>query len=164
MLVSLCCFFSSKVYSQLHETKPDSIPSAKNIKLAATGLAVGYTGVLIGLSNTWYEQSEKTSFHFFNDNREWNQLDKAGHFWGAFHESRMGIAALRAARVPEKKAIIYGSLLGFVLQSPIELLDGYAADYGASVGDLGANAAGSLAVLVQQMAWGELKFMPKFSF
>jgi hypothetical protein len=149
---------------QVPEIQPDSLTSKKKIKLAAAGLAVGYTGLLIGLSNTWYEQSEKTGFHFFNDNREWKQLDKVGHFWGAFHESRLGIEALRAAKVPEKKAIIYGSLLGFVLQSPIELLDGFAADYGASAGDLGANAAGSVAVLAQQLAWGEIRLMPKFSF
>ncbi|WP_223816062.1 DUF2279 domain-containing protein [Adhaeribacter rhizoryzae] len=142
----------------------DKLKPAKGLKLAAAGLAIGYTGMLVGLSQTWYDKSEKTKFHFFNDNPEWQQLDKVGHFWGAFHESRLGIDALRAARVPEQKAIIYGSLLGFALQSPIELLDGYAAEYGASVGDLGANAAGSLAVLVQQLAWGELKIMPKFSF
>ncbi|WP_246150991.1 DUF2279 domain-containing protein [Adhaeribacter aerolatus] len=160
----MCPIGSLQVSAQPATAAPDSIAPAKHIKLAAVGLAIGYTGMLVGLSQTWYEQSEKTSFHFFNDNPEWLQLDKAGHFWGAFHESRLGIEALRAARVPEQKAIIYGSLLGFALQSPIELLDGYAADYGASVGDLSANAAGSLAVLVQQLAWGELKILPKFSF
>ncbi|MDB5262045.1 MAG: hypothetical protein JWQ14_1326 [Adhaeribacter sp.] len=163
-LIGIFYFFTCQVVAQVPETKADSLLPAKNIKLVVAGLAVGYTGLLFGLSNTWYEQSEKTSFHFFNDNREWKQLDKAGHFWGAFHESRLGIEALRAARVPEKKAIIYGSLLGFALQSPIEWLDGYAADYGASTGDLGANALGSLAVLAQQLAWGELKITPKFSF
>ena len=151
-------------YGQTPVLPPDSLQSNKKLKLAAAGLTLGYTGAMIALSNTWYKESDRTKFHFFNDNHEWKQLDKAGHFWGSFHESRLGVDALKAAQVPTKKAIIYGSLLGFILQSPIELLDGYATDYGASVGDLGANAAGSLAVMAQQLTWGELRFRPKYSF
>lgn len=142
----------------------DSLAARHHLKLAAAGLAVGYTGMLLVLSKTWYGQSTKTNFHFFNDNREWKQLDKVGHLWGAFHGGRLGIAALRAAQIPEKKAIIYGGLLGFVLQSPIEWLDGYATDYGASAGDLGANAGGTLLLIAQQLVWGQVKIMPKFSY
>jgi hypothetical protein len=120
--------------------------------------------MLLVLSQTWYKQADKTSFHFFNDNREWKQVDKVGHLWTSFHQSRLGVDACRALHLPEKKAIIYGGLLGFVLQSPIELLDGYMADYGASAGDLGANALGSLAVISQELVWGQLRIMPKYSF
>jgi hypothetical protein len=142
----------------------DSLPDTKRLTLAAAGLGLGYTTGLVILSKTWYSQSARTRFHFFNDNREWQQLDKAGHFWGAFHEGRLGIDALRAARLPERQAIWYGGLLGFVLQSPIEWLDGYAADYGASAGDLGANALGALALISQELAWGQVRLQPKFSF
>ncbi|QMU31571.1 DUF2279 domain-containing protein [Adhaeribacter radiodurans] len=106
----------------------------------------------------------RTHFHFFNDNKEWQQVDKIGHFWSAFHESQFAISALKWANVPEKKAIIWGSLTGILLQTPIEILDGYAVDYGASVGDLIANAAGSAAVLGQYLAWSEVRVQPKFSF
>lgn len=169
LLVLINLSFPISLYSQAPSAPTDSLISPKiitqqQLKIAAGGLALGYTGLLIALSQTWYAQSDQTSFHFFNDNREWKQLDKIGHFGGAFHEGRLGIAALRAAQVPEKKAIIYGSLLGFILQSPIELLDGYAADYGASAGDLGANALGSLALMAQNLVWQEVKIMPKFSF
>lgn len=163
--ICFCFILPKQVLSQdITVAKTDTLLPSRNLKLTAAGLAVGYTGLLFGLSQTWYAQSGKTSFHFFNDNREWNQLDKIGHFWGAFHESRLGINMLLAAHVPKKKAVFYGSLLGFVLQTPIELLDGYATDYGASVGDIGANALGSLVVLTQELAWGELKLIPKFSF
>jgi hypothetical protein len=142
----------------------DSLPHTTRLPLLAAGLGLGYTTALVVLSKTWYGQSPKTSFHFFNDNAQWKQLDKAGHFYGAFQEGRLGIDALRAAGVAEKKAIWYGGALGFVLQSPIEWLDGYAADYGASAGDLGANALGALALISQELAWGEARFRPKFSF
>jgi hypothetical protein len=143
---------------------PDTLPDTKRLTQAAAGMALGYTAGLYVLSKTWYSESAKTRFHFFNDNAEWRQLDKAGHFWGAFHEGRLGIDALRAARVPEKKAVWYGGLLGFVLQSPIEWLDGYAGDYGASGGDLAANALGALALISQELTWGEVRIRPEYSF
>jgi hypothetical protein len=150
--------------AQSRPAATDTLPHPRMLPLAAAGLGLGYASGLFVLSKTWYGESAKTSFHFFNDNREWKQLDKAGHFWGAYHEGRLGMEALRAAGVPNKKAIWYGGLLGFVLQSPIEWLDGYAADYGASAGDLGANALGAAALIAQQLAWGESRLQPKFSF
>ncbi|QHL89330.1 DUF2279 domain-containing protein [Nibribacter ruber] len=128
------------------------------------GGAAVYTGSMIALGETWYQENARTSFHWFNDAREWKQIDKAGHFWGAVHESRLGIEALKRAGLPEKKAIWYGGMLGIVLQSPIEYLDGRSLDYGASASDLAANAAGSFAVIGQQLAWGETRILPKFSF
>jgi hypothetical protein len=145
---------------------PDTIPEpdTRKLALAATGLGLTYSTGLYYLSKTWYSEPAKSGFHFFNDNRQWKQMDKAGHFWGAFHEGRLGIDALKAARIPEKKAIWYGGLLGFVLQAPVEWLDGYAAGYGASAGDLGANALGALALISQELAWGEVRIRPAFSF
>ena len=120
--------------------------------------------MLVSLNSAWYKDQERTDFHFFNDNRQWKQVDKVGHFWGAFHQSRAGIDLLRWAGVPEKKAVIYGGLLGVALQTPIEIFDGYQSDYGASVGDLVANTVGSAAVVAQELAWREVRIMPKYSF
>ena len=90
-------FFSSLVYSQ--ETfKPnstfnkldnfkDSAPAysiypynKKRIRLATTANIVGYGGTLIGLNAIWYAKYPRSGFHFFNDNAEWLQMDKAGIF------------------------------------------------------------------------------------
>jgi len=161
-----CWFFSIRpVNGQEKKAVWDSTTTNKKaIIWGVSGLGVAYGTSLYILNQTWYEQSNKTSFHFFNDIREWQQLDKAGHTWGSFHESRLGVDALRSAGVSSKKAIIYGGLLGFVLQSPIEWLDGYAPDYGASISDLGANALGSVAVITQELVWGQLRLQPKYSF
>lgn len=126
--------------------------------------AVGYTSLLISLNQAWYTEEERTDFHWFNDNKQWKQVDKVGHFWGALHQSRAGIDMLRWAGVPEKKAVILGGLTGILLQTPIEVFDGYQADYGASVGDLVANTVGSAAVVAQELAWQEVRIMPKYSF
>ena len=47
---------------------------------------------------------------------------------------------------------------------PIEIFDGYSEAYGASAGDLIANATGSLFFLAQQKVWGEQRLIPRFSF
>lgn len=51
-----------------------------------------------------------------------------------------------------------------MLQTPIEIFDGYQPKYGASVSDMIANTAGAAAVVAQQVAWHEIRIMPKFSF
>jgi hypothetical protein len=129
-----------------------------------TTIGVAYTSAWIGLNELWYKNYPHSSFHFFNDNAEWNQMDKFGHAMTAFQESRLSVDVLKWSGVPEKKAIIYGSLTGFILQSPIEIFDGYSAQYGASVGDLAANATGSALVLGQYLLWNDLRIQMKYSF
>jgi hypothetical protein len=128
------------------------------------GVNVSYIGSLIYLNEVWYKDQPRTHFHFFDDNAEWLQIDKVGHFSTSFHESVFAIEALKWCGVKRKKAIIYGSLAGLIYQTPIEILDGYSSAYGASIGDEIANATGSLLVLGQYLLWDEIRFQPKFSF
>jgi hypothetical protein len=128
------------------------------------GVGVAYGATCIGLNELWYKDYPRSSFHFFNDNHEWLQVDKFGHAMTAFQESRLGVDLLRWSGVPEKKAVIYGSLTGFILQTPIEVFDGFSTEYGASAGDLAANATGSLLVMSQYLLWKELRIHMKYSF
>jgi VanZ family protein len=166
LLFWLCCLLALQPLQGIAQA-PDTVAapvSKQRLWLLGTGFTVGYTAMLVSLNNAWYQDQEQTSFHFFDDNSQWKQMDKAGHFWGAFHQSRAGIDLLRWAGVPDKKAIWYGGLLGIVMQTPIEVFDGYQADYGASVGDAIANTVGSAAVIAQELAWREVRMMPKYSF
>ncbi|WP_242434556.1 YfiM family protein [Hymenobacter amundsenii] len=146
---------------------PDSLPARVDINrrlpLLAGGLVVSYSSLIYLLSKGWYT-GEKSRFHWFNDLPEWEQLDKAGHFWGAFHESRGAVDMLRWAGVPDRRAIWYGGFVGFLLQTPIELFDGRDPAYGASATDLTANFLGSAGLIGQQLAWNEVRIMPKLSF
>jgi hypothetical protein len=130
----------------------------------AAGVNLAYTGCLIYLHEVWYKNQPGTHFHFFDDNAEWLQMDKAGHLATSFHESVFAIEALQWSGLKKKKAIIWGSLAGLVYQSPIEIFDGYSSAYGASLGDEIANAGGSMLVLGQYLLWDEIRFQPKFSF
>jgi uncharacterized protein YfiM (DUF2279 family) len=112
----------------------------------------------------WYEGSERQSFRFFNDNAEWKQLDKAGHFYASWQISDLASRALRSSHLAPRKADLIGALSGWLLTMPIEILDGYSDGYGASAGDLVADAAGPAFFLAQKFAWDEVRIYPKFSF
>jgi len=126
--------------------------------------AVGYGAAIYGLSELWYKASGFTSFRFFNDNAQWNQMDKAGHFFATYHFSRLGDNVLKWSGVEEKKAALWGSILGTAILIPIEILDGFSPDYGFSYGDMIANIAGSGFYLGQDLLWNEQRITPKFSF
>jgi uncharacterized protein YfiM (DUF2279 family) len=147
-------------------TRTDTTRTVNKKRL--TGLVVGSTvayGVAIyGLNELWYSHNPHQSFAFFNDNAEWKQVDKVGHFYSTFYISYAYDHALRWTGVKDRKAALIGSLVGFGVMFPIEVMDGYSAAYGASVGDLAANAAGAAFYLGQTLLWNELRIYPKFSF
>lgn len=135
--------------------------SARNIAIAS---GVLYGAALYGLNKTWYEEFPRAEFHFFNDNTEWKQLDKAGHFYSAFHISQASIHLFQQAGMTKNKAHLWGGMMGFLILTPIEILDGFSEEYGASWGDLIANAVGSGTAMAQYMIWNEARIKPKFSF
>ncbi|MBN8696866.1 MAG: DUF2279 domain-containing protein [Bacteroidetes bacterium] len=126
--------------------------------------AVLYAGSLVGLNELWYKNYPRSSFHFFDDNREWLQMDKVGHATTSYYIGKVGIGMLKWCGVNRKKAIWYGGMLGSLYQSTIEILDGYSAEWGFSIGDFAANTAGSLLVVGQELAWDEQRITLKFSF
>lgn len=144
---------------------PDTTQINKK-RLIPTLAVVGgsYAVAMVGLNFLWYANSPRSSFHFFDDNSEWQQVDKCGHFMTAFHESRLGVDLMKWSGLPRKKAIIYGSLAGFIFQTPIEVFDGFSSEYGASLGDESANILGSAGVLTQYLLWNEIRIQPKISF
>jgi hypothetical protein len=131
--------------------------------LAISG-TVAYGATLAGLSHLWYSDTKSQPFKFFNDNTEWKQVDKIGHLFTSFYVSYGTSRALQWCDVPKKKSDLVGSLVGFGIMLPIEILDGFSDAYGASTGDLLANAAGSAFYLGQSVLWNEVRIYPKFSF
>ena len=136
----------------------------KRLNTLVIGAGVAYTGSMIVLNEVWYSQSPRQSFHFFNDAQEWKQVDKAGHFYSTFQLSSLGSQGLQWSNVPRRKADRIGAVTGFLINSSIEIFDGFSADYGASATDLIANACGAGFYLGQQLGWREIRIYPKFSF
>jgi uncharacterized protein YfiM (DUF2279 family) len=140
--------------------------SLNNKRLAAViaSETVVYTGTMIGLSQLWYKDVPTTSFHTFNDNREWLQMDKIGHTVTSYYVGMAGYEVLKWSGVSDKKATWYGGTLGLFLLTSVEVLDGYSADWGFSTGDMLANVSGSGLFIAQQLAWKEQRVLLKYSF
>ena len=134
------------------------------IRLATIANVTGYSAILAGLSTAWYSNYKQTSFHTFNDNREWMQIDKVGHTYGAYIESRTSMELWRWTGIERKKRIWYGGLSGVAYQTIIETLDGFSAGWGWSWGDIGSNILGSGTMIAQELAWDDQRIKLKFSY
>ena len=133
----------------------------RNVIIGASG---GTALTYLGLAQTWYSDYPRTDFHFKNDNAQWLQMDKAGHVFATYQMSRFGSDLLRWTGLPQEKSIWYGTAFGFAFVSAIEILDGYSAQWGASWGDIAANAGGAALFVGQEALWKEQRIIPKFSF
>jgi uncharacterized protein YfiM (DUF2279 family) len=122
------------------------------------------TASIIGLNQLWYKDYPKSNFHFINDNQEWLQMDKMGHVFSSYHLGNASKNALQWSGVGQRQQLIYGATFGFVFLSAVEVLDGYSAQWGASFGDILANATGTSLLISQELLWHEQRIVPKFSF
>ena len=147
-------------YSQ--QVKNDS--SKTRLKRLIIISSATYTTTLIGLNHLWYSKFPREGFHFFNDKNEWKQVDKVGHFYTAYHLSKLSAQTLGSTGLSQQKSDFWGSIVGVSMMLPIEVFDGFSSEYGASVSDLIANALGSGFYLGQQIIWNENRIHPKFSF
>ncbi|MEO7924917.1 MAG: DUF2279 domain-containing protein [Chitinophagaceae bacterium] len=136
----------------------------KRTWMVAGANVVGYGSTMIALSSAWYSQYEKSRFHVFNDYPEWKQVDKVGHIYSAYIESRGSMEMWRWAGLGRKKRIWIGGMSGAVYQTAIEVLDGFSSGWGWSWADFGANILGSSTLVAQELAWNEQRIKLKFSF
>nr|WP_317172556.1 DUF2279 domain-containing protein [Flavobacterium muglaense] len=122
------------------------------------------SGALMGLNQLWYADYPRSNFHFINDNSEWLQMDKVGHFYSSYQMGRFGSELLAWSGASKKKQLCYGAGLGFAFLTAVEVLDGYSSQWGASSGDIIANASGTALYVSQELLWNEQRIIPKFSF
>jgi hypothetical protein len=135
----------------------------KKVPFIAAANGIAYGGTMIALYATWYKNYPQSNFHFFNDNKEWLQVDKAGHTWSAYTEGRACIAMWEWAGLPRKKSIWIGGLSGLGYQTIIEVLDGFSSEWGFSWGDYVGNVTGSALLIGQELGWKEQRLQLKFS-
>lgn len=123
-----------------------------------------YAGTMSYLNFIWYKDTKRVPFEFYADGKGYLQVDKFGHAYGAYLESYIGYRAMRWSGASKKKALLYGGTLGFLLQSPIEIVDGFYEGWGFSWTDMAANAVGSSLVIGQELLFDEQIVKYKFSF
>lgn len=146
----------------LREDSTSNYRKNVSLVLGTEGALVG--GIMTSLYKSWYSGSETGGFHFYNDNREWLQMDKAGHANACYNMGNLGYEALRLAGWDEKHSIIYGGTLGLAVMSVVEIFDGLSADWGFSWGDMSANLLGTGLFMAQQALWHEQRIALKYSY
>jgi uncharacterized protein YfiM (DUF2279 family) len=159
-IIIILCICNLNLYSK------DTIQTKINKNfykfLAAEGLVL--TGAITYLKYEWYHDKKRVPFHFYNDFKGWNQVDKFGHFYASYLESNIGYSLLKKFRFSEKKSLYFGGFQGLVLETPIEFFDAYYQGWGFSLSDMAANAFGSLFFIMQQKFFGQQLIKPKLSF
>lgn len=160
LLLAVCIFLSSNAQAQTDTLKRTQ--KRLNTLLVVEGGI--YAGTVIGLNQIWYKDFEREHFHFFNDDKEWLQMDKVGHAFSAYYLGLVGMEAYKWAGVNKTKQIWLGGSLGFVFLSSIELLDGFSSGWGFSPGDMIANTSGYLLAASQQQLFNKQIAQLKLSF
>lgn len=132
------------------------------ITLATEGALI--TGIMGSLYSSWYSGSETGGFHFYNDNKEWLQMDKAGHANSCYNLANIGYEALTMTGLDERRSILYGGPLGLTVMTLVEVFDGMSASWGFSWGDMTANLVGTGLFMGQQALWHEQRIALKYSY
>jgi len=106
------------------------------------------TGLAL-LNTIKYEYSAPISFQWKNDNKDWLQVDKVGQFWATYRLSQISSTFYNWAGLEKNNAAKIGSIIGFATITSLEVFDGKRSNWGASAGDIGANALAASLVFLQ---------------
>lgn len=162
--------FHSTITAQTENPPPlrDFLTTSEEFNKGRLGLVLGtegvlYTGAVLALYQYWYKDYPTEPFHFFNDNAEWLQQDKAGHFYTAFFETNLTTGLYRWTGMEDRKAYWAGFATASALQLTIEMFDGFSEKWGFSPGDFAANTAGAALATGQYFLWDEQRIRVKFS-
>jgi len=149
-------------YNSVSQT--DSVTHRKLKKSILIGSSVALTaGSLAYLNIAWYQQYSTGSFHFFNDNDEWLQMDKAGHVYTTYQTGRLMMNAFDWAGYSRKQKLAAGTI-GFAYMTAIECMDGFSKGWGFSWGDETANLLGTSVAISQEALWNEQRIQIKYSY
>jgi hypothetical protein len=157
--LSLCLSLSAQQFFKASTTYNPGRVNGVVITEAAIGTAVTF-----GLQYLWYKKFPHSSFHFFNDNSEWLNVDKVGHATTAYNIAAIQNDLLRWGGVRSGTAALIGSLTGLAFMTMIEVMDGHSSKWGFSKGDMLANIAGCVLFEGQQLLWHEQRISLKYSY
>jgi hypothetical protein len=139
----------------------DSV-NRKRLLALEIGAGAAYVGTMLMLNEFWYKDYPRSSFHFFNDNNGWLGMDKAGHIYTSYGLGKWSMETLRWTGMSRKKAAWRAGWSGTFFLTTIEILDGFSSEWGFSLGDMGANLAGSALFVGQEAGWGEQRILVKY--
>ncbi|MFZ7116185.1 MAG: DUF2279 domain-containing protein [Bacteroidota bacterium] len=155
---------SSYARNKLSFFEKSPVPDTCRIRLLNYSTAALYPLSMTWLYTQWYRDYPQSSFHFFNDNSEWMQMDKYAHFFDAYSIAKPLTHMYQWAGYDNKRSTLYGCGIAFLFQTTVEVFDGFSSEWGFSAGDLACNTGGVLLFGAQQLGWKEQRIILKYSF
>ncbi|MGB0892050.1 MAG: DUF2279 domain-containing protein, partial [Flavobacteriaceae bacterium] len=163
IFILLLCASTTNAQNSSFWKKSDTLNTKRRNTVAITESVLA-GGTLLALNQLWYADHPRSSFHFINDNSDWKQMDKMGHIMTSYYVGKVGMEVLDWSGVSKKNQLIYGATLGFSFLTTVEILDGFSKNWGASWGDVLANASGTGLLIGQELLWQEQRITMKYSF
>jgi len=159
------CFISIQYHSTAQIQKNETTKTnPKRFLIANTTLGALSVGSLVGLHQLWYSKETQESFHFFDDSKNWMQMDKLGHTMSAYKLTKTLSDVYEWSGLSPQKSRLLSATIATGYMSAIEIMDGFSSDWGFSMSDMGANLIGSGLFLFQEKYFSKQIFQPNFSF
>ena len=131
----------------------------------STSFVIGAsTTSFLGLNSLWYKDYPRSNFHFFNDAKEWMQMDKCGHAFTSYQLGRNFYNTLQSSDSNRNRNIFLGGASGLIYLTSIEILDGKSAQWGFSKSDMIANTFGYFLFASQEYFLQQQFISLKFSY
>jgi hypothetical protein len=161
----LLFLFSSNVSAFENDTLALNFSQQKKHNAIISSFAiVGSTASFIGLNTLWYKDYPRSNFHFFNDRKEWMQMDKCGHAFTSYQIGRNFYNTLHTSASNRNRNIFLGGASGLIYLTSIEILDGKCAQWGFSKSDMIANTFGYFLFASQEYFLQQQFISLKFSY
>jgi len=141
-----------------------SSPNKGRIIGVSSSIGSVWAGSMIALQTVWYAEGSNGTFQFYNDSKNWLQMDKAGHVYTAYQLNRLASNLYQWSGVDQKKSTWIGCGISLGYQTTLEVLDGFSGEWGWSWADFGSNILGSSMYSAQELIWKEQRILPKFSY
>ena len=157
--------FSHSVFSIDNDTLALNPSHQKKHNRIFSSLAIGTSATsFIALNSLWYKDYPQSKFHFFNDSKEWMQMDKFGHAFTSYQVGRNFYNSLQTSDSNRKTNIFLGGASGLIYLTSIEILDGKSAQWGFSKSDMIANTFGYFLFASQEYFLQQQFISMKFSY
>jgi hypothetical protein len=157
-------FAGSKRFT-LSGDPPSLTTKIKPLQASVMGGIFVTTAVALHINqNTAWWDGKGRSFYIKDD---WNNAllaDKFGHFMGGYFISYFSREAFVYSGFSWEQSIFYGSLMGLVAQTYVEIKDGFAENTGFSPSDFAADFAGVAYFYIQHYVPFMQNFSPKWQY
>jgi hypothetical protein len=136
----------------------------KHNRIFSSASIVAGTSSFVGLNTLWYKDYPQSNFHFFNDSKEWMQMDKFGHAFTSYQIGRNFYNTLQTSDSNRNRNIFLGGASGLLYLTGVEVLDGKSAQWGFSNSDMLANTFGYFLFASQEYFLQQQFISMKFSY